>query len=111
MNYKAPGSDTSVGVLFFKAHHSFCDGVSIMCLTLAMSEEFSRDYFIKSRDASLLERIFVRVMMPFKLPQLVYKFSLKTDNNFITHRREDGLSGVWRAASAENMDFRLIKAL
>jgi len=52
-------------MIIFKAHHSFCDGVSIMCMTLALSEEYSRDYFVKSKDAKWYEAIFVRILSVF----------------------------------------------
>jgi len=33
------------------AHHSFCDGVSIICMALALSDEYGREYFIPGKDA------------------------------------------------------------
>ena len=52
-----------------------------------MSEEFSRDYFVKSRDATLMERIFIRLLVPFKALTLLEFLTFKTDDNFITRRR------------------------
>ena len=34
--------------IIWKSHHSFCDGISIMSLSLAMSHEYDRSYFVKS---------------------------------------------------------------
>ena len=42
----------SGGLSIFKAHHSLCDGVSVMCMTLACGEGYNRDFFVKSEDAT-----------------------------------------------------------
>jgi hypothetical protein len=42
-------------LLIWKCHHSFCDGVSIMSMTLAKSEENNRSYFIASKDAKIIQ--------------------------------------------------------
>jgi hypothetical protein len=41
-------------IQIWKCHHSFMDGVSCMALTAASTKEYSRDYFVKSKDATLL---------------------------------------------------------
>ena len=40
-------------ILFWKNHHSFCDGVSIMLFNLALSEDYGREYFVKGKDMTL----------------------------------------------------------
>ena len=60
-----PPSERTKGITIFKAHHSFCDGVSVMCLTLALGEDYSRDFFIKSSDAKWYEALFVRLIALF----------------------------------------------
>lgn len=53
------------GMIIFKAHHSFCDGVSVMCMTLSLAEsEYSRDFFIKSEDSKWYEELAVRLLFP-----------------------------------------------
>lgn len=47
-HYEENGKKCSI--LFWKNHHSFCDGVSIMLFNLALSEEYGRDYFVKGKD-------------------------------------------------------------
>mgnify|MGYP006125495607 CR=1 FL=1 len=59
------------GLTILKAHHSFCDGVSVMCMTLSLSEDYGRDYFVKSADAKWYEVIFVKFMALFTLPRIV----------------------------------------
>ena len=41
-------------IICFKSHHSFCDGMSTMSMSLAMSSEYHRSYFVKGADASIL---------------------------------------------------------
>ena len=60
-----PENERSKGMIILKAHHSFCDGVSIMCMCLALSEEYSRDYFVKSNDAKWYETLFIKVFSVF----------------------------------------------
>lgn len=57
-----PDEHKSKGITIFKGHHSFCDGVSVMCMTLSLSEDYSRDYFIKSSDAKWYEALFIRII-------------------------------------------------
>jgi hypothetical protein len=40
-----------MGINIFKAHHGLCDGVSVMCMTLSLSKEYGRDFFVKTEDA------------------------------------------------------------
>jgi hypothetical protein len=56
-----PEDMKSHGFIIFRAHHSLCDGISIMCMTLAMGAEYNRDYFIKSKDAKWWEILFVKL--------------------------------------------------
>ena len=62
-NYEEDGQQRSV--LFWKNHHSFCDGVSIMLFNLALSEEYGRDYFVKGKDMTLFQKIAIKLMVPF----------------------------------------------
>ena len=62
-NYEEDGQQRSV--LFWKNHHSFCDGVSIMLFNLALSEEYGRDYFVKGKDMTLFQQIAIKLMVPF----------------------------------------------
>ena len=95
-----------------KAHHSFCDGVSVMCMTLSLSEEYSRDYFIKSSDAKWYEALFVRLLGVIKIPFIAVGTVLeKKDQNYIQTRKEKPFSGDLNVASSKQLDFRLLKLL
>lgn len=76
-------------MIIFKAHHSFCDGVSVMCMTLSLAEsDYGRDYFIKSEDSKWYEELAVRLLFPLTLPRIIMSnFLTPKDNNFITKRK------------------------
>lgn len=100
------------GMCIFKANHALCDGVSIMCLSMAMAEEYSRDYFIKSKDAKWYEVLFVKLMALASVPTALLMACSSGDNNFITRRRKKNeLTGLLNISSSRVIDFRLIKAL
>jgi hypothetical protein len=63
-----------------------------MCLSLAMGEEYNRDFFIKSKDAKWYEMLFVKLMALAELPRILSMIFSRHDNNFITKRRDE-LSG------------------
>jgi hypothetical protein len=52
-------------IMIWKSHHSLMDGVSIMSLNLAMSEDYGREYFVKSKDLSFLEKLMLKLSVPF----------------------------------------------
>ena len=62
-NYTENGIEGSL--VLWKAHHSFCDGASSMSMTLAMSEEYDRSYFVKGDDLPMWQRIITRIAVPF----------------------------------------------
>jgi NRPS condensation-like uncharacterized protein len=101
------------GMTIFKAHHSFCDGVSVMCMTLALSEEYGREYFVKSADAKWYEELFVKLISPFSIFKIIWNTTLATtDRNFITERKlKSGLTGNLNVSTSKTIDFRLMKAL
>jgi len=77
------------GITILKAHHSLCDGVSIMCMVLSASgTDYSRDFFIKSADAKWYEALFVKLTSILTIPKIVYGSLLaSTDDNYITKRK------------------------
>ena len=90
---KDDGSDGTL--IIFKSHHSFCDGVSVMCMAMALSHEYDRSYFIKGKDASLFQRIFTRMSFPFIFPMVLFKtlMMMAPKDNIITKNRESKLTG------------------
>lgn len=83
-----------------------------MCMTLAMGAEYNRDFFVKSSDAKWYEAIFVRILSFFYIPRMIKDLVLaRSDDNYITRKKKDGLSGVLNVRTTDKVDFRLLKAL
>lgn len=80
-------------------------------MILALSDDYGRDFFVKSKDARWYEALFIRLYSVFTLHKLFNSIALlKKDDNFIM-RNKKPLSGKLHVASSENLDFRLMKAL
>lgn len=47
-----PEERKNKGLIIFKAHHCFCDGTSIICFSLALSDDYGREYFVPGKDAA-----------------------------------------------------------
>lgn len=100
------------GMCIFKANHALCDGVSIMCLSMAMAEEYARDYFIKSNDAKWYEVIAIKLLAILEIPKVLMMTLATQDQNYIISRRnKNQLQGQLNISSSRVIDFRLIKAL
>jgi len=90
--YKVNGKDGCI--ILFKCHHSFCDGMSTMSMSLAMSSDYDRSYFIKGEDAPWYIRIITRLSFPFMIPFLLWDTAkINKDNNYITKNKSKGFSG------------------
>ena len=95
----------------WKSHHSFCDGVSIMCMSLAMSVTYDRSYFVKTADISLLQQILLKLMVPFYIPLSIWKnVLLRGDKNIITAKKRQ-FSGQMNAVCSNRFNFPDIKLL
>lgn len=84
-----------------------------MCLCLSLSEEYNRDYFVKSREAKWYEELFVKLTFPLQIYKAVSSsiFSY-SEENFITNAKNSkDLSGNLNVCSTNIIDFRLMKAL
>ena len=100
-----------VAACIWKCHHSFCDGVSITCFTLALSKEYDRSYFIKSSDVSLLEQLALKLMVPFYLPLVfINQLFQAADRNFLTVKKGQ-LSGQMNAVASSTLNFPAVKLL
>ena len=49
-----PDDGVSKTLVLWKQHHSFCDGISAMCMLLGFSADYDRSYFVGGPDATLL---------------------------------------------------------
>ena len=54
-------------IQIYKCHHSLADGISTACVALALSEEYSSDYFVKVKLPTFFQVCFIKFMAPFYL--------------------------------------------
>ena len=66
-----PVDQRTKSLLIWKCHHSFCDGVSVTSMTLAISEQYDRSFFLKSNDATFLQKTLVKCMAIFMIPKIL----------------------------------------
>lgn len=77
-----------------------------------MAEKYSRDYFIKSKDARWWEEILIKLLSIKEIPKIIMMSLTPQDSNFITKRRnKNQLTGQLNISTSRVIDFRLIKAL
>ena len=82
--------DKVKAVMIFKAHHAFCDGVSVMCMTLSSSADYDKSYFVKADDVPIWKRLMVRILMPFQIPAILYQTLFTwTDKNSYMYVKKD----------------------
>jgi len=82
-----------------------------MCMTLALSKMYSRDFFIASKDASLLQQAAVKLMVPFMIPKILMntKFA-RQDVNCITKRKlGKEMTGIVNVTSQKPIGLDAIK--
>ena len=106
-----PDDLKSKAILIWKCHHSFCDGVSVTSMVLALSEEYDRSYFLPTKDVSWAQAIGLRLMTPFLIPTFFMStFLAKADCNYIT-KKKDGkhLTGVMNVDSSSHIDVNRLK--
>ena len=82
-----------------------------MCMLLGFSADYDRSYFVRGADASLLERIFVRLSVVFMIPKLlITSVFIGPDNNYLTPRKE-AMAGEMNCAISKRYEFSEIKSL
>jgi len=102
------------GIMIWKCHHSFGDGISSGSLLLAISKEYDRSYFLSSKDAPWTVRILARVLAPFQIPTIIKNsFLAKPDFNYFTNKRQNKqLSGNLNCCTSDyDIPVNEIKAL
>eukprot|EP00347_Sterkiella_histriomuscorum_P014567 403360388 len=99
-------------IIFYKQHHSMCDGVSCMShhLTHGVSTEFDTTKLFPIKKLSFFERMQIRLAFPFRALFVIKKLAvLKQDINPL-HDGKRKLTGVKKAATSSDLKFQDIKA-
>ena len=81
-------------------------------MSLAMSSDYHRSYFIKGDDAPWYIRIITRLSFPFMIPFLLWDTAqINKDNNYITKNKSKGFSGQQNCDCSIDLKFLEIKEL
>jgi len=100
-----------MGICYWKAHHSLADGISVMCLSLSMSSEYDRSYFVRSPDATFLQILMLRLSVPLTIPLILYNaLTYKQDTNIFT-KNKGKINGIMNCNSSNELVFPEIKIL
>jgi hypothetical protein len=52
-------------IQIWKSHHSFMDGVSCMAITACGTDQYTPDYFVKSKNVPFLQQVILKILSPF----------------------------------------------
>lgn len=80
-------------LMIWKAHHAFCDGVSVMAMTLASSDDYNKNYFIKSGQVSWAQRMVVRCFFWINFPKMIIDSLLQGADQHSMMKNKHNLSG------------------
>lgn len=108
-----PESIRPKGLLIWKSHHGLSDGVSVMCMVLAMSTHYDKSMFLKpyTRSTPWWQVMLLRLSFPLYIPGILATTMLaKQDRNYITEKKlEKSLSGVTNVSSCRPILLQDIK--
>ena len=70
-------------------------------MVLALSDDFNKDYFVKSQDLSIFQIAAIKLSLPFHLPKIIKTTAFaRTDKNYFTNRKHGRpLSGLINVSS------------
>jgi len=73
-----PPERRASGLSLWKSHHSFCDGVSGICVILSAAKEYDQSYFLPAytKDTPFWLALLVRIAAPFQIPFILWKTAL-----------------------------------
>lgn len=101
--YLNPDDGKTYLLRIFKAHHSLMDGVSAIGLLGAVSENFGPHLFIKFPEVTFLQRLALRVLVPFQtVVMIINALFISRDDNQLTKNKKI-LSGKMNAASSKTL--------
>ena len=82
-----------------------------MCLSLSMSSEYDRSYFVRSPDATFLQILMLRLSVPLTIPLILYNaLTYKQDTNIFT-KNKGKINGIMNCNSSNELVFPEIKIL
>ena len=110
-----PADQRPKGLLVWKCHHSFADGVSVVSMILAMSKEYDQSYWVKALTVQppWWFSTYLRLSFLFCVPRvaLATVFARTDDNYLIRRKGKNGLCGAVNLSSLPPISMESIKVL
>jgi hypothetical protein len=102
-SYIVDGKEGSLNMT--KQNHALCDGISNMCMTLLISADYGKEYFVPIKEPSFIEVWAVKLSVFFMLPSLFMASAFtQADDNILT-RRKSKMTGIMNSSSSKKFDF------
>lgn len=87
----------------YKQHHSLADGISQMCLHMAMSDEYNTSKMLPIKEVPWISRMLLRILTPLYILKIVIDTLKKKIDHNLLHDGIRNLSG--KKVSAAGKDF------
>lgn len=85
----------------------------MMSFNLAMSEDYGREYFVKSKDLSFMQRLMLKLSVPFQLPILAVNLmkAMKSIKPNLISNNKHKICGEKNCVASEELFFDKVKTL
>lgn len=97
------------GIVIWKAHHSFADGISSMAMNLQLDEEYDIEKLLPFKPVGFMQRLMVRAMVPLYLPIILWESYLRRRDRNPLHDGRRKLTGEKKMTISKEFDFLTIK--
>lgn len=96
-------SERPKAIMILKLHHCVADGVSIMSLSLAQSDHYSTDNFVRSKSIATWQQAVLQMTWLLYLPKIcMTTFFARNDRNYFTKKKSgQELSGTVNVCSTQ----------
>ena len=101
--------DDQKGIVIWKSHHSLADGVSSMAFNLQLDTTYDINKLIPFKEIGFMQRCFVRALVPFYIPVLLYEAALMRKDRNPLHDGKRKLTGEKRVVMSKEFDFKIVK--
>ena len=98
-------------IQIWKSHHSFMDGVSCMAVVAYGTDEYTTDYFVKSKSIPLIQQILLKLSAPFYLGKLFLNTAFTSQQVNTLTRGKSKMTGSLNCSSSKNINMKDIKEL
>lgn len=98
-------------IQIWKSHHSMMDGVSCMGITAYGTDEYTTDYFVKSKSVPLIQQILLKLSAPFYLIPLFMNTAFTSQQTNCMSKNKGKMTGNLNCSSSKQINMKSIKEL